>query len=334
MNLNGKILSEYEPIVYENTDFDNEITKLENQLFYRNNSIYHKFKEYNVFNKKLIINKCYLKLYEINSMFDNYIFNGLKFDYIDFVNVGKPDAKVLDLCGGPGGFVKCIMDCCNTNEYKINVYGFSKRYKEQKDINLNYAFDGIPCFHDVTTRNNCIVEDFNQLMCSFPEKSFDLVTADGCLNGDDVKNREYQNTKIIRNETLLCERYTKIGGNCIVKMFNINTDESVQNLLVLYNCFEKLYAVKPFTSTSINDEMYMVCLNRTVNRYVTSEDTGFSQFVKNIRINKLYKKYKSLLFILENLTTRKELLQHRDRCTEFIKHNFYSSRFADVHNTR
>ena len=87
-----------------------------------------------------------------------------------------------------------------------------------------------------------------------------MVTGDGGFDFSD----DYSNHEIMAFQLIFCEAVTglsilKIGGNMVLKLFDLFHHCSLELIYILCCYFDNVYIVKPFTSRSANSEKYIVC---------------------------------------------------------------------------
>ena len=170
---------------------------------------------------------------------------------------------VANLAEGPGGFMDCI-----TN-YRRNpadlLYG----------ITLPPEKDEIPSWNKIENKRkriqnkgSYIIEYGNIYYLShiqryrknFANNKADYVTADGGFDySSDFNHQEQQSYRMILSEFIISISIQKVGGNFVLKVFDILTTftQKIIYLLTLY--YDQVYIVKPYTSRSANSEKYIYC---------------------------------------------------------------------------
>ena len=215
------------------TRYKNEIS-----LFYNNNNKDNPWNNITskvfLFNKvtdnKKKINRAYFKINEILQHFKIRI------------------KTALCLCEAPGGFVQAL---CNNN-HNIKWTAISIPNNIQFSHTLKNYRNGSVVYKD-------IINDKIEL-----NYKVDIVTADG---GFDT-SCSYDSQEILSIELIKCEieiacNHLKENGILIVKMFDINTDESKELIIKMYTLFERVNICKPPCSKPINSEKYIVCFGYT-----------------------------------------------------------------------
>lgn len=212
---------------------------------------------YSLNNKKLKLSRSYYKLWEIMHDFK--------------INFDSPVTATF-LADGPGGFIESFIDFrYKWNKEKIkktrdNIYGislissnlnvpkwkFSKDYIESNNITLLYGSDNTGSLYNI----NNIIDFVAKIGCS----SCEFITADGGFDFSlDFNNQEKQSFHLI-----LCEVYTalqiqKKDGVFILKVFDISTIEVMKLIYILYESYNDISIIKPYSSRPANSEKYIVC---------------------------------------------------------------------------
>jgi len=162
-------------------------------------------------------------------------------------------AKVLDLCGAPGGFAYLI-----ASKYPhVSVYSFSKHFGvdayDPKVVALkNVHITCSPQYGDITCQptigilgmvNNC-----------------QLILADGSSS---TKNRwhlqEQDNGILVLSEIAAINTCLAPRGTFVLKLFNGCMLETLRLYVVLTERFRKVSIVKPPSSSPMSGEFYLVC---------------------------------------------------------------------------
>ena len=206
-------------------------------------------------NNKKKINRAYFKLSEILQHFKIKI------------------KTALCLCEAPGGFVQAL--CNNNNDIKWTAISipdniqFShtlKNYRNGNVIYKNIINDNIELNHKV-----------------------DIVTADGGFDTSySYDSQEILSNELIKREIEIACNNLKEKGTLILKMFDINTDESNELIMKMYTSFKKVNICKPPCSKPINSEKYIVCLGYSPNGIKRTDDE-----IKNLKQIINYIKYYS-----------------------------------------
>jgi len=90
-------------------------------------------------------------------------------------------------------------------------------------------------------------------------KKIKLYTADGAI---DVRGQEFRQEEImipiILGEVLTAFYCLEVGGTMVLKIFTFFTQPMQSLLTILIRSFDQLYFYKPFTSSPLNSEVYVI----------------------------------------------------------------------------
>jgi len=200
----------------------------------------HEYELVKILCKKQVISRAYFKLYEI-----------IFFDPI----ISKNNLDCFFICEAPGGFIECVTDIRTRRNLRTDYISISKQdnlirygsYLEEK--NLLYG--------DITEIS--IIDDtIKKTNHRFPY-GLDLITADG---GFDVKYFVAQ--EMMCSKLLLCAIYLalmsqKIGGQFVIKFFDMFSHNSIVYYLLLCSFYNYVKIIKPKSSRNCNSERYLVC---------------------------------------------------------------------------
>lgn len=169
------------------------------------------------------------------------------------------------LAEGPGGFIQAVVDY-RKNDSDI-IWGItiknnkepSTRWDNILKSKFNVCF-GDPNIDDGNILNPANINAYTKL---FDDNKADLVTADG---GFFVPSKLENFKEQLHLHLFLCETVTalkvqKIGGNFVLKIYDIFTTATVQLLSILKSAYEQVFITKPVTSRPANSEKYIVCMN-------------------------------------------------------------------------
>ena len=137
--------------------------------------------------------------------------------------------------------------------------------------------------------------------CSDSYNCCDFITADGGFDFSENFNEQEKDFIIF----LICEIYLvlnllKVGGNAVIKIYDIYSKESIKILYILTIFFEEVLIVKPLSSRPANSEKYLLCRNYIMN----NEDYNkFNELFKKIILSKD-------LRLLENENAPYRFLKH------------------------
>lgn len=105
-------------------------------------------------------------------------------------------------------------------------------------------------------------------MREFYVHGLDLVVATGYVKSDidsnkqktNIESDEIRNYRLLVNEIYGGIRLVKEGGIFVIKIFTIYTDAMINLIYLVTSCFDKIYIIKPVTSSNVLDERYLVCI--------------------------------------------------------------------------
>ncbi len=212
-----------------------------------------------------MINRAYFKMWEILHDKKEDKWGNLLQSY------ANQDIVVLGIAEAPGGFMQAIMDSRikqTDNEFKDIYRAISlkddeiqwnnevlSKYREKFDLDLMYDYgtnDG-----DIRTieEQQYIKENLLQ------NKKAHLIVADGGIDvSKDYYSQEVQNHKLFYSEIVIALSNQEVGGNFVMKCYDLYTVLSVQYLTILKNYYNNVYIIKPELSRPANSEKYIVAL--------------------------------------------------------------------------
>lgn len=197
----------------------------------------------------LKITNAFMKMYEF-------------LEHIDKLLPTEGTLRMFDIAGAPGMFVLATEYYLNHSINKKNVVLDWHACSLKDDDALGdyyrlYEFNPNrfqPC--------NVLNED--DIKKCMTKGKFDLVTGDiGIMHDNDFSKLQEENQLDIQwGQMALALNLANTGGNMFLKMYTYVTEESHYLIDVLTKYFEFVYLSKPFTSRLINDESYIICINR------------------------------------------------------------------------
>ncbi|AIE47791.1 ac69-like protein [Peridroma alphabaculovirus] len=161
----------------------------------------------------------------------------------------------LDLCGGPGQFAKYVFDVSrdckgygvtlrNANDYRFAHRNFRKIYG---CFGTGDLFDP-----------NVLFE-----LMYFCRHQCDLVIADGAFDVTGRENdQETLTLSLLRKETDIALETLRVGGDCVLKIFDTFNRSTISLLQSFVNHFAEHHLYKPRYSRAANAEKYLVCKGR------------------------------------------------------------------------
>ena len=310
-----------------NTLLNEALNSAKNKIntYYNNNSSWDKLKkfsnEYEFIYTSSYVND-YKNISNINPISRSFfklweIINNYKY----IIPKNTTNLKTAHIAEGPGGFIECIYKYIQQNNINsINeIYGITllsknrsipnwkikKNFINDFNIKLNnynegdgdlYNFENIQKFMDNVKNGS---DNYN--CCDF-------ITADGGFDFSADFNEQENNFIIF----LICELYTvfnllKIGGNAVIKIYDIYSKESIKILYIISLFFEEVLIIKPLSSRPANSEKYLLCKNFIYNE---TDFDKYNDLFKNIILNKDLK-------LLENENAPYKFLKHVTNYNKF-----------------
>ncbi|ACI28803.1 agip102 [Agrotis ipsilon multiple nucleopolyhedrovirus] len=233
--------------------------------------------------RRRVRDRCYFKIKEIDD----------KFTVCRNINV------FLDLCGGPGQFAKYVF---NVND--DDCLGFGVTLRNHCDYNFSH-----PNFRKMY---GCFdtgdIFDANVLfeLMYFCRHKCDLVLADGAFDVAGRENdQETLSLSLIRKECSVILEALRVGGSCVVKIFDTFNNSTISLLRNFVGHFEQHHLYKPPHSRAANSEKYLVCKGKLASSVdATTTTTTTPENVFNAQTRKFARRQrralKRLLAILEN----------------------------------
>jgi 23S rRNA U2552 (ribose-2'-O)-methylase RlmE/FtsJ len=231
-----------------------------------------------------ILNRAFLKLWEILVMFD------LIPNENTFVS--------SHLAEGPGSFIQAtilyremqaklgLIKSCNKDKYYgVTLHSdhehllmqkeFIKYFEDEKLNRLNILetksiqeikdmYGGSRKYKDTVTNGDLTkISTINIFGGAKGEKGYsepsDLITADGGFDWKKENLQEQEAYRLIFSEIVSALKLQKNGGNFVIKIFESFTKVTIKMIELLRTFYKKVYLVKPYTSRISNSEKYIVC---------------------------------------------------------------------------
>jgi 23S rRNA U2552 (ribose-2'-O)-methylase RlmE/FtsJ len=231
-----------------------------------------------------ILNRAFLKLWEILVMFD------LIPDENTFVS--------SHLAEGPGSFIqatilyremqaklKLIKSFDKDKYYGVTLHSdhehllmqkeFIKYFEDEKLDRLNILetksiqeikdmYGGSKKYKDIVTNGDLTkISTINIFGGAKDNKGYaepsDLITADGGFDWKKENLQEQEAYRLIFSEIVAALKLQKNGGNFVIKIFESFTKVTIKMIELLRVFYKKVYLVKPYTSRISNSEKYVVC---------------------------------------------------------------------------
>ena len=197
----------------------------------------------------LPVSRSYFKLYEM---------------ILDF-NLLTSNIFCASLAEGPGGFIHCLNDFSIKQNINIHkCYGITLLSDDKKvpywnplitKNKRNEIIHGVDKTGDLYNLQN--VKYFIDIVKNNP---CHLITGDGGFDySEDYNSQENSSYKLLYSEIFIALHIQKIGGNFVLKVFDLFDYKTIQLLYLLYCHYETINIYKPSTSRLSNSEKYIVC---------------------------------------------------------------------------
>ena len=213
------------------------------------------------------ISRSYFKMLEMMSEFcldypADQTFQNMSYSSFFFAD----RMRTFHLAEGPGGFIEAI---CNkrdnpADEYygmtiildknDDNVPAWHKTghfLSQHPNVNLEYGLDG--------TGNLLHIDNFEYCVKKYGS-SMDLITADGGFDfSKNFNMQEISITNLLWGQVCYALCLQKMGGNFVLKIFDVFYRPTVDILYILSGFYEEVNICKLKTSRVGNSEKYVVC---------------------------------------------------------------------------
>ena len=240
----------------------NEVCNYENWYIYRKlfttslflNYYYNK-KNIGIF-KKNVLSRSFFKMIEIHN------------DY-NILKLNKNKIKIAFIAEAPGGFIEACYKIRNKNiedkYYTISLidnetvniptwYNLKKKTLYKKNLEICTGYDNTGDIYK-------LINIFN-FINKVDKKSCDIVTADGGFDFTvDFINQEYNFTRLFLCEIIIGLNLQKLGGNFVIKCFDLTNLLSIKIFYILTHLYEKTIITKLKTSRKTNSERYIIFKN-------------------------------------------------------------------------
>lgn len=268
IDINIKTSDDY-PIDYINKNYKNMLNKIKNEVcnfknwyIYRKlftNSLflnyYHNKKNIGIF-KKNVLSRSFFKMIEIQN------------DY-NILKMSNKKVKIAFIAEAPGGFIEACYKIRNKNiddkYYTISLidnktsniptwYNLKKKMIHKKNIEICSGYDNTGDIYK-------LINIFNYINY-VGKHTCDIVTADGGFDfTTDFINQEYNFARLFLCEIIIGLNLQKIGGNFVIKCFDLTNILNLKIFYILCHLYEKVIITKLKTSRKTNSERYIVCKN-------------------------------------------------------------------------
>lgn len=285
----------------------------------------------------LKITNAFMKMWEFIKFIDSQ--NGIKSQ-----NDGKSQLQSLfknnkldmfDIAGAPGMFILATERYLKTYHPSIELDWYTCSLEGGTALTDSYnLFKNNPKRY--TPCDVLIEKDLKTIIDKYPNK-FSLVVGDIGIYHDDDWNvlQEERQLDIEWGQMILMLNLIKKGGCSYLKMYSLITKENVYLLDVLSKYFENVFICKPFTSRLLNNESYIVCLNRNdkkideplkrpyINKDYTSNNIPLITSFENARLDKKYQMFSFMCRLLKKYNN----VSFKD----MFKNKFFRLYVADIY---
>ena len=190
--------------------------------------------------KMLNMNKGGLKMYDIIKEFPELVQHKVFFD----------------ICGGPGGWTKVLLQLGMTGHGITIMSDACKMWYPELENN--------EAFNILHNENNDITKINVMDYCISNVKNVSLVVADGApslVAGDECKQESHA-CKLLYSEVYIALNVLATGGALVFKIFDTFKSYTHVLIYILSVVFKKVYIYKPPNSRIVNSEKYVICLHK------------------------------------------------------------------------
>lgn len=253
-NYNGILYNKYSIINNMIDKSDNKINKKIIPIIHPFENIKNKICSSFIPNNSIKITNAFMKMYEILMFIDNSLLS------LSTLFTGN-ELLMYDIASFPGMFILSTENYLKNNYQNITLNFHGCSYIGSTALSDAYGLYKInnnrfsPC--DLSN-----IEDINKCIMHITKK-YKLVTGDvGTPHDNNSVLQEVEQYTLIYNEAIMGTIICDIHGIMLFKMYSLVFDNSINllNMLTLY--YENVYITKPYTSRILNNECYVICVNR------------------------------------------------------------------------
>jgi 23S rRNA U2552 (ribose-2'-O)-methylase RlmE/FtsJ len=263
-----------------------ELFKTMEQIDNIDNNKWHYYRKlvnvYDFNSRKIAFNRAFYKLWEILHIHDNLLHNV---------------KNSCHLAEAPGSFVQ-VMNILLPNCKMIAISRPSSLYSDVLKtshvipIFSTKIISSVPSckFIYMNLLDNSVLDSFTTQYSN----SFDFITADGGIDDQEQYiNKEEIHQDLINSEINAILKTLKIGGNCVLKVFDLFHHNTITILWNLCQHFKSFHLIKPCTSRPTNSEKYLICIDfkknitREMPDYFKNYILDHSRFFANIQIQSI-----------------------------------------------
>lgn len=182
-------------------------------------------------------------------------------EYIDKYLPTEGNLRMFDVAGAPGMFVFAteyyLAHSATKSGVVLDWHACSLTNDAEALTDLYRLYE-----HNPNRFQPCNVLKEEDIRKCFSKGKFDLITGDiGSIHGFD-KLQEETHLDLQWGQMILALNLSHKGSIMFLKFYTFITEESQFLLDTLTQYFEYVYLCKPFTSRLLNDESYVICINR------------------------------------------------------------------------
>lgn len=145
---------------------------------------------------------------------------------------------------------------------KFSDTKFRKEIKDTKDMNIE-MIDGVERGFDIDEIESFTVENIKQISQQILDKTDEsgvtLFVARKLIKFEKEFNQEIKYKKFLLLNVILGLSVLSEGGNFVIKIYDMFTHFTVSLIYILYNLFESLTIVKPFSTRPHSGCRYVIC---------------------------------------------------------------------------
>lgn len=193
-----------------------------------------------------------------------------------FTRHKNPKLKSLHICEGPGGFIEAFHYMASDKQRMIQS-SYAMTLKSTHAIipgwrRATQFLQKHPQIHLLygPTKTGNIYEPLNQDECvsAVGNGGAHLVTSDGGFDfSDDFHAQEKTILRLLVSSSCILLRSVAVDGDCVLKMFDCNSQTTRDLITILASCFQHWTLYKPVTSRPCNSEWYFIGKSALRNRH-------------------------------------------------------------------
>tara|TARA_Y100000389_G_scaffold203402_2_gene251713 strand:- start:874 stop:1956 length:1083 start_codon:yes stop_codon:yes gene_type:complete len=223
--------------------------------------------------------------------------------------------KIGCIAEAPGGFIQSVLNFSRENDisidsiHSITLIGDNPDIPYWNSIILNNPKINI-CAGKDGTGNLYKLINVLDFICSCGKNSCSLVTADGGFDYTKDFEQELSSYKLFYSEIMIALNIQKKGGTFVCKMFDLFWYSTLQLVFILYQSYDNISFIKPYTSRQSNSEKYIVCKGFKGYNKVYS-NLMCRNFGKDILPIELKKEFIDIIHVYH-----RQFIRHQIRCID------------------